>query len=82
MQVLLRHLKTGHYYRGASEWAMGKADAVDFGSLEQAMEIVAREKLDGMSMVVRYDESGKEQVFDLSQGIPAKEPVKRIGSQG
>lgn len=72
MRVLLRHNRTGHYYNGNSEWAMEAADAKDHGSIDQVLEIVAAERLDGMSVVVRYDEGGREQVFDLSDGPRAE----------
>ncbi len=67
---MLRHVRTGHYYRGNSEWALEAADAGEFGSIERGLEVIARDKLEGMSLVVRYDRSGREQVFDLSQGTP------------
>lgn len=74
MVVLLRHDRTGHYYRGNREWAMAKADATDFGSLEKAVEVVAADRLDGMTVVVSHERSGPEQVFDLSPGKPLANP--------
>lgn len=73
MRVFLRHVRTGHYFRGDSEWAMAEADAVDFGTIERAVEVVAGERLDGMSVVVRHDDSGAEQVFDLTDR-PVRSP--------
>ncbi len=67
VRVLLRHNRTGHYYRGNFEWAVPETDATDFGSIEHALEVIASDTLDGMSLVIRYDASGCEQVFDLSE---------------
>ncbi len=74
MTVFLRHVRTGHYYRGNYEWVVQQSDARDFGSIEHALELVAADKLDGMSLVIRYDESGRVQVFDLGEGVPAPSP--------
>jgi hypothetical protein len=76
MRVLLRHVRTGHYYRGNNEWSLERDDAVDFRGIERALEIITRDNLQGMSIVVRYDESGSEQVFDLSGGVPSQEPAR------
>jgi hypothetical protein len=57
MKAFLRHLKTGHYYRGNSEWASAKADAADFGTIENALSAATRDRLDGMSVAAQYDET-------------------------
>jgi len=67
MRVFLRHIQTGHYYNGNCEWVVQAPDANDFGSIDNAINIVADEKLDGMSIVILHDRSGREQVFDLTE---------------
>jgi hypothetical protein len=56
---------------GDFEWTAEPRDAGDFHDIEQALRMIVQDKLDRMSVVIRYDESGAEQVFDLSRDIPA-----------
>jgi hypothetical protein len=75
MKVFLRHRRTGHYYRGNLEWVTAREAANDFKSIERALQMIISDKLDGMSLVILWDESGKEQVFDLSSESP--QTIKR-----
>ncbi|HWI57290.1 MAG TPA: hypothetical protein VNZ22_08690 [Bacillota bacterium] len=77
MRVFLRHARIGHYYRGNYEWVVEAADARDFGSIEEALQIAADDKLDNINLVIRYDDSGREQVFSLSEEVPAPKPRAR-----
>ncbi len=70
-RILLRHARTGHFYNGALEWVLSDADARSFGTVEEALEIVARDKLDGMTLVIRYERGGEQQ-FDLQPPSAAK----------
>ena len=70
MRVFLRHFRTGHYYIGNSEWVVQQSDARDFRNIEQALEAIANDKLDGMAVVLRHAEGGPEQVLDLEQRCP------------
>lgn len=76
--MFLRHVRTGHYYLGNSEWVVQFPDARDFGDIDKALEVVADDKLEGMSLVIRYDDSGREQEFLLSEGIPQKGEPKDL----
>ena len=71
MRILLRHVRTGHYYNGGMEWVSGVGDASDFGSVDRARELVTQDKLDGMSLVLKEEEGGREEVLDLTDGVPA-----------
>ncbi len=66
MQVFLRHNSTGYYYRGSFEWVAESRDAGDFRNVEHAFRVIIRDHLDGMSLVLRYDGTRPEQVFDLA----------------
>jgi hypothetical protein len=72
-KILLRHGRTGYYYNGNSEWVAIEADAKNYDSIDAALEAAAEGKLDGMSLVIRYDKSGKEQEFFLGKGAPGAE---------
>ena len=71
MRVLLKHSLSGYYYMGGAEWTTEPRDAGDFHNIEQALRMIVQDKLDQMSVAIRYDESGAEQIFDLSRDIPA-----------
>lgn len=66
MKVLLRHTRTGYYYRNGVEWVMSPSDARDFRGTEEAVEVAGKERLNGMAIVLRHDATGQEQVFSLN----------------
>ena len=66
MRILLRHERTGHYYCGNSEWVTQVGDASAFQTIEQALQTINQDGLDGMSVVLIYDDSGREEVLDAS----------------
>src|SRR5262249_37965695 len=66
MRVLLRHVRTGYYYNGRQEWVVEKSEASHARSIEQALQMIINDQLDGMSLIIIYDESGAEEVLDLS----------------
>ena len=66
MRIFVRHIRTGHYYNGALNWVAARDDASDLGSIDRAVDVVAHEKLDGMSLVLVDEQSGGEEVFDFS----------------
>lgn len=74
MRVFLRHVKTGYFYNTNFEWVSSQIDARHFPNIERALRCIIRDKLEGMSLVIRYDDSGSEQVFDLSDDHPAVFP--------
>ena len=65
MKVLLRHARTGYYYRNRLEWVMTPSDAMGFRGTEEALETAAKEGLKGMAVVLRHD-TGQEEVFSLN----------------
>ena len=66
MKILLRHTRTAHYYMGKCSWTTELADAQSFKTLEQALQTIIRDGLDGMSLVIFHIGSEREQVFDLT----------------
>ncbi len=70
MRVFLRHTRTRYYYRGAYEWVTEQGYATDFGTIERSLQVIIHDHLDGMSLVICYDERGPEQIFDLATDAP------------
>lgn len=67
LQVLLRHNRTGYYYRNRSEWVLAPSDAKGFADAEQAKEVLGKEGLDGLTPVPRPADCRPEWVFTLNQ---------------
>jgi len=80
MRVFLKHTKTGYFYGGSFVWVAESADAADFQNIEKALRAIIQDNLDGMSLVIRYDEHEADQVFDLSKDVPRLIPVEEEGS--
>jgi hypothetical protein len=78
MKIVVRHVRTGHYYNGNDEWQASKADARAFGTIDAALEAIAAARLDGMSLIIQHDQSGHEQEFFLGEGVPDEEMRKRV----
>jgi hypothetical protein len=78
MKIVVRHVRTGHYYNGNDEWHASKADAKDFGTIEGALEAISSARLDGMSLIIQHDGSGPEQEFFLGEGVPDAEMQERV----
>jgi hypothetical protein len=66
-KVLLRNRQTGQYYSGPSEWVGDGIGAHDFGTVENAAHLARTHKLNGMEVVLRYDDP----VCDLD--LPVRE---------
>ena len=66
MRLLLRHNRTGDYYRGNYEWATNLVDAGNFESIEKALELITRDHLQGMSLVIKHADGGGR-VFNLEE---------------
>ena len=78
MRIVLRHVRTGHYYSGNDEWRASRADAKDFETIDAALEAIASARLDGMSLIIEHDQSGREQEFFLGEGVPDAEMRERV----
>ncbi len=83
MKIVARHVRTGHYYSGNDEWQLSRTDARDFGTIEAALEAILSAGLDGMSLLIQYDDDGCEQEFFLGDGVldnGGRERVRRIAA--
>ncbi|HTL55662.1 MAG TPA: hypothetical protein VL361_08275 [Candidatus Limnocylindrales bacterium] len=67
MKVFLRHSRTGYHYNGKLAWVAPRQDATDFQNIEAALQVIIKDKLDGMCLVIIYEDGGPEQIFDLSR---------------
>jgi hypothetical protein len=54
MRVLLRSLKTNHFYAGPDKWAPCSEEAFAFQDLEQAGRIYQQEMMSQMELVLSY----------------------------
>lgn len=79
MDVLLRHDATGHYYNGGREWVTLIKDARNFSEVDIALDVVAAESLDGMSLIVR--EADHQQEYILSNDERGRRPLPILCSE-
>jgi hypothetical protein len=55
MRVLLLNGETGCYYAGDLNWTRDKASALNFGAIEQATRINAREQIGATDVVLVHN---------------------------
>ncbi|HVV02278.1 MAG TPA: hypothetical protein VHH88_12995, partial [Verrucomicrobiae bacterium] len=56
MKVLLRHVNTGLYYRDSSEWTENPDAASDFKASANALQLVSEMRLEGVEIVLWFDD--------------------------
>ena len=66
-QVLLRNSKTGQYYAGPSRWVGGCSGAREFGTVEEAIGFWRGLEVDGMEVVLHYDDPQCDLVLPLRE---------------
>jgi hypothetical protein len=57
MRLLLHNTQTGLFYAGSKDWTADPTQAVDFKRPDLALDLVSEAKLDGVELVLRFDES-------------------------
>ena len=61
MKVFLRHTHSGLFYAGPDQWTETHSQALDFEAPNLALDLVSGSKLDGMEVVVHFEQTA----FDL-----------------
>jgi hypothetical protein len=56
VKVLLRNTLNGWYYQGPSKWTPRQLEALDLAQLAWAVEMVFREHLENVEIVLSYDD--------------------------
>ena len=56
MKVLLRNILNGWYYQGPSKWSPRQQEALDLAQLSWAVEMVFKERLENVEIVLCYDD--------------------------
>jgi hypothetical protein len=56
VKVLLRNILNGWYYQGPSKWSPRQQEALDLAQLSWAVEMVFREHLENVEIVLCYDD--------------------------
>jgi len=64
--VLLREKKSGQYYAGRSGWVRNKTEAVDFERIELAEAVATAERLNGVEIVLIYEQPDCELTVPIS----------------
>ena len=61
MRILLQKKDTGLYFKDIDSWTRASLDAMDFVSSSAAIDFCAVNKLDGIQLVLKFD----EQKYDI-----------------
>lgn len=65
MKVLLQHKESGHYLKELGLTTPQAKDALEFLSSTQAIEFCARHRIEGMQIVLRFDEQHYDIVLPM-----------------
>ena len=70
MKVLLRHILTGNYYQGPSQWTTHPSQALDLKQMSAATQLAVRSRLQNVEILLCYDHPDYNIVLpvDLSRG--------------
>jgi hypothetical protein len=66
-QVFLRNSETGLWYAGADRWVAGSGGGRDFGTVEEAIDCWRGMGVDGVEVVLHYDDPQCDLVLPLSE---------------
>ena len=66
-QVLLRKSETGLWYAGPNRWVSGCSGAREFGTVEEAIGVWRGLGVDGMEVVLHYDDPQCNLVLPLRE---------------
>ncbi len=56
VKVLLRNILNGWYYQGPTQWSPRQQEALDLAQLSWAVEVVFKEHLENVEIVLSYDD--------------------------
>ena len=76
MKVLLQDKKSGHYFKELGVTTRDTSDAMNFLSSSRAIEFCAIRKLNGMQIVLRFD----EQHYDIVLPMVMDRRQQHVGS--
>lgn len=83
MKVLLRNTLNRWFYQGPSKWTPRQSEALDLGQAAWAVDLVFREHLENVEILLSYDDprhdmvmpvSRAQQTRDAGKAGPAEEP--------
>jgi hypothetical protein len=66
MKTLLRCRRTRCYLQGEEQWTLDRALARDFGSGPQAIQFVMSRKMDGVELVLAFDDPQYDIILPLA----------------
>ena len=71
MRILLQQKATGLYFRDIDAWSANSEDAMDFVSSTAAIDFCGSNKLNGVQLVLKFD----EEKYDIVLPVPARQRV-------
>lgn len=71
MRILVQQKETGLYFKDVGSWTRGSSEAMDFVSSTSAIDFCVTNKLDGVQLVLKFE----EQQYDIV--LPVIQPAYR-----
>ena len=65
MRILVQQIETGLYFKAIDAWARSSQEAMDFVSSTAAIDFCVRNKLDGVQLVLKFEEQKYELVLPV-----------------
>jgi len=65
MKVFLRNTSNGWYYKGQSNWTPRQDEALDLGQSARAVEMVFKEHLERVEILLSYDDPTHDLVLPV-----------------
>jgi len=79
MRILLQQRNSGLYFEATDSWTADAAEAMDFVSSTAALEYCTANKLQGVQIVLKFEEEKHEIVLPAippPQSVPLEQPRK------
>jgi hypothetical protein len=72
MRILLQQKNTGLYFKDIDGWTRNSPEAMDFVSSTAAIDFCVANRLDGLQIVLKFDEQQYEIVMPVKPGDEAR----------
>ena len=79
MRILLQQKNTGLYFKAIDAWVRNSLEAMDFLSSTAAIDFCVRHKLDGVQLVLKFEEQNYDIVLPVLAAQESRtERVRRV----
>jgi hypothetical protein len=76
MRILVQQTATGHYFKDVGLWTQINSEAMDFMSSTAAIDFCVTNKLEGVQLVLKFDEQPYDIVLPVCKPGYKPEPSR------